>query len=566
MKYLTIGISLLILAGCFDKGGDSTPPPPPAAGTILTSTCDEYTLTEEVADGNGGSTTRTEEKSSKCGWNPPAAGTVIATSCDGYTLLEDIADGEYGVAEVRETERSPECGWDPPEAGTVKEQFCEEFTQVTVYHDGEYGTYEEREERSEECGYVPPVVSAIKEEGDRWDPVVFSYYEAGMPIPDNQPDPEVEVTLGSVELDKENGRILIRGAGVTGEGTMVVNGEEWRYTIVPEPRCGRVDNTSRDCMGYFYSGTERGYIYYGEDDDTIVEWELGWFEYTATESDEATGVYGNEHTGIVEVYEPGSVGWEHAQKKVDKYNEMYERSGVHIRIVLKEGYVGTMHYHGNQSLAGLARTRGYEVDLLLGRGNTCPDTCGCAYVNESFPENSNKPMPSTSRCGEDTDLHEIGHSVGLAHGPENRAWEANGYIWPDFGHGWEGFCSYYADIMSYETVTISHHNSTKTCGEMYADKSTVLEGSTASAGSRDYADAAYHLNRIRYDVSLIHCEGELCADVPEEAQAQEEEVYQESRPLIQDKVTDFKNGPERLQRYTEETQNVLKATPELHRH
>ena len=74
MKYLILATTLL-LAACGGSDG------PPASGTVLSSSCDGYTLTESVADGNGGSTQRVTERSPECGWNPPAKGTVLDREC-----------------------------------------------------------------------------------------------------------------------------------------------------------------------------------------------------------------------------------------------------------------------------------------------------------------------------------------------------------------------------------------------------------------------------------------------------------------------------------------------------
>jgi len=117
MKNLLTTSLLLALVAC---GGNSSPsptppppppPPPPVEGTLLSSECQEYTLVEQFADGQGGST-------------------------------EEV------------TSRSPACGWNPPPYGELSDAFCEEpYTLVSVYHDGEYGFYEGREEDVEECGY-----------------------------------------------------------------------------------------------------------------------------------------------------------------------------------------------------------------------------------------------------------------------------------------------------------------------------------------------------------------------------------------------------------------------------
>jgi len=70
------------------------------------------------------------------------------------------------------------------------------------------------------------------------------------------------------------------------------------------------------------------------------------------------------------------------------------------------------------------------------------------------------------------------------------------------------------------------------------------------AGYRDYADAAYHLNRVRYDVSLINCEDSKCDNAPR-GKLEEQDYYIEGvgEPLeiIEDYTYDFEDG-EQLQR------------------
>jgi hypothetical protein len=139
------------------------------------------------------------------------------------------------------------------------------------------------------------------------------------------------------------------------------------------------------------------------------------------------------------------------------------------------------------------------VDITLGYGTSYPDTCGVADVTTYFREG--KPPTSMSRCTYYTDLHELGHSVGLAHGPENQYNEAVGYIFPEFGHGYNDICGQYDDLMSYGYDGKFHSNSTLFCDEIFGD---WYEG--IWAGGREYSDTGYALNRVRYNVSLIHDE------------------------------------------------------------
>ena len=143
-------------------------------------------------------------------------------------------------------------------------------------------------------------------------------------------------------------------------------------------------------------------------------------------------------------------------------------------------------------------------------------------------------MVGMSRCTWKTDLHELGHAVGLAHGPENQAYQANGYIFPDFGHGWNDYCGNYDDIMSYGYNDEGFGNSRQTCGDQYSGIRVVGD---APAGHRDYHDSAYHLNRVRYDVSLIHDENKYVDPEGRQkvsARPSGYDIEKENRPLIVD--------------------------------
>ena len=389
--------------------------------------------------------------------------------CEGY-------DYHTGPEEVEEN--SPECGYDPPEAGTPHDSYCDGYTSVLVYNDGAYGFYEERTAQDTDCGYIPPSLSVVIDNthGDRFKPVIVyvDYTVQGEPA-----QWDWEVPFG--EVDPFTDRLEIYGDGQRHEDlTLTVNGEEFQYQLYPEPRCGRVDPYT-DCQGYSYKGPSDGYIYYGDEDDQVVEWQLGYIYYDNTlEPYQFVQSNGDDRA------------WYEASRMVERMNRVYEEAGVHIRLVLEPTAVGYGRYMNNLGHTDMTRKIG-TADLSLGRGITCPDTGGCAHVNKSFRENSGFTVAGTiGRDDPYTGLHEIGHMVGLAHGPDNRAYQKSGYIWPDFGHGHSTpFCDNVTDLMSYEWTGRTHNNSQMTCEDGWP------------AGDRSYADSAYHLNRVRYDVSLI---------------------------------------------------------------
>ena len=413
-----------------------------------------------------------------------------------------------------------------PAEGTRLGSECDGYTEVVEFADGNGGSYFQREENSTECGWEGPVldVELSSESGDRFVPVVFevSYTQFGEPL-----EWEYEASVGRV-VETESG-LEIYSEGNLGTHSIVIAGEEYQYGLIEEPRCEKQGpdsgfNNVGDCQGYRYNGRGSGFIYYGEEDTRMVEWELAYllFEGRGTQCGE-----------IVELFEKGSDKWNRVQKDVDKYNEWYEKSGVHIRYVLKEGAVGRATWCSNPGGAG-AIVRGFNTaDVWIAKGYTCENTCGCAYATTGFGFNNGSAVGGVSTCGIRTDLHEIGHGVGLAHGPDNSSNQGTGYIWPDFGHGHSGGILCGSDIMSYANGG-THLNSLITCNEMYGEQ----RNDTNPTGDRTISDTAYHLNRVRYDVSLIHCKEDTCADEPSK---DETPVYQEEI-LIEDKIDDIPNG------------------------
>ena len=336
--------------------------------------------------------------------------------------------------------------------------------------------------------------------GDRFEPVIvrIDYRIDGVGA-----EFDLWVPFGRVEVSPD--AVLIYGDGQRHEDLVfTVNGEEFLYQLYPEPRCGKVDPYT-DCQGYEYKGPADGYIYYGDEDDRVVEWQLGY-----TRSDNTLEPYQFVQS------DGNDAAWREAESMARRMNKVYEESGVHIRLVLEPTAVGYGRYMNNEGHTQMTRKIG-TADLSLGRGITCVDTGGCARVNTSFREGTGFTVTGTIGTAMPyVGLHEIGHAVGLAHGPDNSAFPAEGYIWPEFGHGYSTpMCSdQNADLMSYAYRATVHNNSQRVCGNGWP------------AGDRSYADSAYHLNRVRYDVSLI--------GMPEDAPPAYMDEIPEMGPLILD--------------------------------
>ena len=305
--------------------------------------------------------------------------------------------------------------------------------------------------------------------GDRFKPAVI---DVTYTLEDEAIEWTYETDLRAVRTDTG---LLVYGNGDTYEGTVVINDEPFLVQLSSEPRCGRAE-LNTDCLGYQYLGDFQGQVYYGEDDDQIVEWELVVLRYIGTcEIPSIQGLCDDEVYDI-----------ERAEDRVQYYNQAMENSGVFVRFVLKEyRYIETSSLLTAGSLADYL-----NADISIGLGTTCPNTCGCAYAYKTYK----KPGFGWSVCGWATDLHEMGHSIGLAHGPENSANPATGYLFPEFGHGWMyNQCNSAGDIMSYNSYSNEFFNSKIECDNV-----------DAYVTDRSYADSAYHLNRIRYDVSLVN--------------------------------------------------------------
>jgi hypothetical protein len=357
-----------------------------------------------------------------------------------------------------------------------------------IYEDADGNRYTTKDPRSWRCGYRRYLnLSMVKDAGDKFDPAIVNVdYKDMLGREEGWGMVHHKTSMGYAEREGCC-TVKIYGDGRTGDGIFTLGRQEIQFRIEREPVC-EVDSRI-DCEGHRQNSSQ-DLIYYGEDDDRIVTWELGILVY-ASHRDYGADV----PIKILEELDEEHPQWTKWEKRVVEYNRVYALSGVHVQYKLVKLYLA--HWH---SLYDIGRmTTGSPFDVALGYGTSYPDTCGVAKVKTYFSEG--KPPYSMSRCSIYTDLHEIGHSVGLAHGPENQSNAKSGYIFPDFGHGWNNICNTKDDLMSYGREGVFHSNSKLYCDEIFDVWYTGV-----LAGGIGWSDTAHALNRVRYNVSLIHDE------------------------------------------------------------
>ena len=529
--YFSLDVIMALLASMGITIIDPPVDPNPVAGTVIEEYCVGTTLTTETADGEGGIILTSVEESTQCGYiPPPVAGTVLDSYCVGTTKYTVTADGEGGST-ITSRADSESCGYVPPENppyGTLLNEGCSSGypgVKWELYADGEGGTYTVKEVDSPECGWEPPnlQLSSEQNEGDRFRPVIVDVEYTNW-LGEDEPWGIEHASTDIGWFERRGSQIYVWGDGRIGTGTLTLGNQDILFYMEEEPVCEneRESNGSTvDCQGYRVASNTRPFIYYGDDNEFVMPWEYTVLEYIR-HTDGFDPAEGIDPDGWAEV---GDSRWNKWQKKVDDMNELLQRSGVFITIQLVG--VGQAHYHGLRNLESISK--GLETDLVIGWGVSNEGTCGIAYPNTRFYKG--EPVVGMSRCGFKTDLHELGHAVGLAHGPENQAYASNGYIFPDFGHGYNDYCGQYDDIMSYGYNDEGFGNSRQICDDQYPDYGSVRGDDPA--GHRDYHDSAYHLNRVRFDVGLIHPEFDY-VNTEQQPAAKAEKVERPFRPLIED--------------------------------
>lgn len=320
------------------------------------------------------------------------------------------------------------------------------------------------------------VVEIVKGTGDYFDPVVIDVSYSEGPFTYEVPEGHVTETDSGLE---------IRSNGEVGEHTLLINDEEYRYSFEEPPVC-QIDEEYVDCVGLQQRLGTTSFIWYGEDDTRIVEWTVA---YIGRMAEAGEGVLPADARLQAE-----------AEKVIDATNELYRQSGIYARLRLAEVWgTGTP----NGGFVAYNRPEITKTDILAVSGASAGS--GYAGMSSQFRDKAFPLRPYFPAGDARIFAHELGHTLGNGHGENNGVNPGAGTIfW--FSQGAD-ICGLSSDIMQYhgDASRKYHSNHTMTCKELtgrddqYADD---MAGSIDLSGT----STAYSINRVRYDVALLHNE------------------------------------------------------------
>ena len=267
-------------------------------------------------------------------------------------------------------------------------------------------------------------------------------------------------------------------------------------------REGTLQTGMTDCMGHNVKNTypEDGYIFFGDDDTTVVNWEVVLLVFDPKCAEIVDDML---YPATCEVANKQSPQYKRDLKTIDAMNEVLQRSGVHVNLDLVD--IRYAYFTGFFDKKFFEHE--YSVDAYLQLGGPVSNgpngiACGWGGFDASF----RKPLHPWGICGWKDLLHELGHTVGLAHGPDNAYNQGTGYVFPDFGHGFSGVCPGHGSMMAYNTNRTLFSNSLLTCEQITPNG----VGGDKPAGYRTKGvygyDEAYSINRVRYNVADINGE------------------------------------------------------------